>query len=62
MNRDQVRGAVKNVAGKIQQKVGEVTGNKTQQVKGAVKQIEGKVEKGVGNVEQALDKAGKGTL
>jgi uncharacterized protein YjbJ (UPF0337 family) len=61
VNRDQVKGAAKNVAGKIQQKVGELTGNKTQQVKGPAKQAEGKVQKGVGNVEQALDKAGRET-
>jgi uncharacterized protein YjbJ (UPF0337 family) len=59
MNRDQVKGAAKNVAGKVQQKVGELTGNKTQQAKGVAKQIEGKAQKGIGNVEQAVDKAGK---
>jgi uncharacterized protein YjbJ (UPF0337 family) len=61
MNRDQVKGAAKNVAGKVQQKFGELTGNKTQQAKGAAKQVEGKVQKGVGNVEQALDKAARRT-
>jgi uncharacterized protein YjbJ (UPF0337 family) len=57
MNRDQVKGTAKDVAGKIQQKVGQLTGNKTQQLKGVAKQVEGNVQKGVGNVEQALDKA-----
>ena len=57
MNRDQVKGAAKNVAGKVQEKVGQLTGNKTQQAKGAAKQVEGKIQKGVGNVEQSLDKA-----
>ena len=61
MNRDQVKGSVKDVAGKVQRKVGELTGNEKQQVKGAAKQVEGKVQKGVGNVEQALDKADKRT-
>ena len=61
MNRDQVKGAAKNVVGKVQQKVGELTGNKPQQVKGVAKQVEGKVQKGVGNVEQALDKADRKT-
>jgi uncharacterized protein YjbJ (UPF0337 family) len=55
MNKNQIQGSVKDVAGKVQQKVGEATGNVNQQVKGAAKQIEGKVQKGVGNVEQALD-------
>lgn len=59
MNRDQVQGSTKNVAGKVQQKVGELTGNKTQQVKGAAKQVEGKLQKRAGDVEQALDKADK---
>ena len=57
MNRDQMKGAAKNVVGKAQQKFGELTGNKTQQAKGAAKQAEGKVQKSVGNVEQSLDKA-----
>jgi uncharacterized protein YjbJ (UPF0337 family) len=57
MNRDQVKGTTKDVAGKIQQKVGELTGNKTQQVKGVAKQVEGKVQKGVGDARQAIDKA-----
>ena len=59
MNRDQVKGAAKNVAGKVQQKVGELTGNKSQQAKGAAKQVEGKVQKGAGNVEQSFDKSDK---
>jgi uncharacterized protein YjbJ (UPF0337 family) len=61
MNRDQMKGEIKNVAGKVQQRVGELTGNKTQQAKGAAKQVEGKVQKGVGNVEQSLDKANRKT-
>jgi len=61
MNRDQVKGAAKNVAGKVQQKVGELTGSKAQQVKGAAKQVEGKVQQGAGNVEQSLRRADKKT-
>ena len=61
MNRDQVKGAAKDVAGKVQRKVGELTGNENQQAKGAAKQVEGKVQKGVGNIGEALDKADKKT-
>jgi uncharacterized protein YjbJ (UPF0337 family) len=61
MNRDQVKGTAKDVAGKVQQKVGELTGNKTQQLKGAAKQVEGKVQKGVGNVEQEIAKVDRKT-
>ena len=61
MNRDQMKGAAKNVAGKVQQKFGELTGNKTLQAKGAANQVAGKVLKGVANVEQALDKVHRKT-
>jgi uncharacterized protein YjbJ (UPF0337 family) len=61
MNRNQVKGAAKNVAGKVQQKVGELTGNKTQQAKGAAKRVEGTVQRGAGDVEQAFDKADRKT-
>jgi uncharacterized protein YjbJ (UPF0337 family) len=56
VNRDQVKGTAKDVAGKVQRKFGELTGNKRQQAKGAAKQVAGKVQRGTGNVEQALDK------
>jgi uncharacterized protein YjbJ (UPF0337 family) len=61
MNRDQVQGTAKDAAGKLQRKVGELTGNKTQQLKGAAKQVEGKLQKKAGDVEQALDRADKRT-
>jgi len=61
MNRNQVKGAAKDVAGKVQRKVGELTGNENQQDKGTEKQVEGKIQKGVGNVEQALDEAERKT-
>jgi uncharacterized protein YjbJ (UPF0337 family) len=61
MNRDQVKGNAKNIAGKVQQKVGELTGNKIQQAKGLAKQVAGNVQKGVGNVEQAIGKANRKT-
>ncbi len=55
MNKNQVEGSIKDVAGKVQQKVGEVTGSVNQQAKGLSRQVEGKVQKGVGDVEQKLD-------
>ena len=59
MNRNQVKGTAKDVAGKVQEKVGQITGSTSQQVKGAAKQIEGKLQKGAGNLEQAADDADK---
>jgi len=61
VNRDQVKGTAKDIAGKVQQKVGEVTGNTSQQVKGVGKQIEGKIQKGIGDVEQAAKDTEKRT-
>lgn len=54
MNTDQIKGTVKDIAGKAQRKVGEALGSTEQQVRGAVKQAEGKVQKAVGDVTEAL--------
>lgn len=53
MNKDQVKGAVKDAAGKVQTKVGEAMGSNKQQAKGVAKQVEGKAQKAVGNVKDA---------
>ena len=55
MNKDQVKGTAKDIGGKAQQKVGELTGSEKQQIKGLKNQAEGKIQKGVGNVKDALD-------
>jgi uncharacterized protein YjbJ (UPF0337 family) len=57
MNKDQVKGSVKDVAGKVQEKAGELTGSESQQIKGIKNQIEGKVQKGVGDVKESIDEA-----
>ena len=55
MNKDQVKGVAKDVAGKVQEQVGKLVGSKEQQVKGLSKQISGKVQKGVGDVKQSVE-------
>jgi len=62
MNRDQVKGTAKDIAGKVQRKVGEMTGSTDQQIKGGAKQVEGKVQRGVGDAEQAAKRANKGKV
>jgi uncharacterized protein YjbJ (UPF0337 family) len=57
MNRDQVEGKVKDVAGKAQRKFGDATDNASQRIKGGAKQVEGKLQQGIGNLEDAADKA-----
>ena len=54
MNKDQVKGAAKDVAGKVQEQAGKLVGSKEQQIKGLSKQISGKAQKGVGDVEQSV--------
>ncbi|MET0964582.1 MAG: CsbD family protein [Noviherbaspirillum sp.] len=53
MNKDQIKGAVKEAAGKVQTKAGEAMGSNKQQAKGMAKQAEGKAQKAVGNVKEA---------
>jgi uncharacterized protein YjbJ (UPF0337 family) len=54
VNKDQVKGVAKDIAGKIQEEAGRLVGSKEQQVKGLEKQISGKVQKTVGDVKQAV--------
>lgn len=53
MNKDQIEGSIKDAAGKVQQKIGEIVGNPKQQMKGVQKQIKGKTQKAIGNVKES---------
>lgn len=57
MNRDQIKGRMKDIGGKIQEKAGKVTGNRTEQAKGLVNQGVGKVQKTVGDAANEIDKS-----
>ncbi|MEO7952489.1 MAG: CsbD family protein [Polaromonas sp.] len=57
MNKDQVSGTVKEAAGKLQSKAGELLGNNKQQAKGLVKEAEGKTQKNVGDAKEVLKDA-----
>lgn len=54
VNKDQIQGATKDIAGKVQQDVGKLVGSNKQQAKGLEKQVEGKVQKGVGDLKEAV--------
>jgi uncharacterized protein YjbJ (UPF0337 family) len=56
MNKEQIKGVSKDVAGKIQEGAGKLTDNKSQQAKGLLKQVEGKAEKALGDVKAAIKK------
>jgi uncharacterized protein YjbJ (UPF0337 family) len=56
MDKDRVEGKVKDIAGRVERKVGEWTGDKEAQVKGATKQVEGKVQNAWGKAKDAVKK------
>jgi uncharacterized protein YjbJ (UPF0337 family) len=49
LNKDQVKGSIKDAAGKMQRKTGEAFGNASQEAKGMAKQAEGKTQKVAGD-------------
>jgi uncharacterized protein YjbJ (UPF0337 family) len=62
MNEDQVKGKVKDVAGRIERQAGEWTGDPEKQVDGALRQAEGKLQNAWGNAKDDAKKtAEKGT-
>jgi len=52
MNKDQVKGQVKDIAGKVQEGAGKLVDSKEQQAKGAKLQVEGKLQKGYGDAKE----------
>jgi uncharacterized protein YjbJ (UPF0337 family) len=60
MNKDQVKGAAKDIGGKIQEEVGKVVGSNKQQAEGLAKQVEGKVQEKVGNAKEVIKDSTRG--
>ncbi|WP_292993212.1 CsbD family protein [Nitrosomonas sp.] len=56
MNKDQVKGGAKDIAGKIQEEAGKLVGSKEQQAKGLEKQVEGKIQQGIGDLKETAKK------
>ena len=54
INKEQVKGELKDLGGKIQEEVGKLTGSKEQQAKGLKHQAEGKLQRGVGDLKEAV--------
>ena len=59
MNKDQIKGAAKDIGGKVQETVGNATGNTQTQAKGLVNQAEGKTQKAYGDVKEAVKDGNK---
>ena len=55
VNKNQIKGAARDIAGRVQQEAGKLVGSKKQQVKGLEKQIPGELQKGVGDAEAIED-------
>lgn len=58
MDKDKVKGAIDDAAGRVKRQVGEWTGDTQTQAEGAAQQVKGKVEKAWGNVKDAARDAG----
>jgi uncharacterized protein YjbJ (UPF0337 family) len=56
MNRDQVKGRMKEAGGKMQQKAGKASGSTKHQAKGLAKQGMGKVQKNAGDARSGAEK------
>jgi len=58
MNKDQVKGKLKDIGGKIQEEAGKVVGSSEQQAKGLNKQVEGKVQEKYGDAKEIVKDRG----
>jgi uncharacterized protein YjbJ (UPF0337 family) len=56
MDKDEVKGKAKDIAGRVERQVGEWTGDEKALVKGAAKQVEGKVQNAWGKAKDAVKK------
>jgi uncharacterized protein YjbJ (UPF0337 family) len=53
---DKLKGKVNEAAGKVQKKVGQVTGDTSTEAKGAARELGGKVQSKAGGVEKDVDR------
>lgn len=54
MNKHQIKGAVKNAMGRLQEHAGKTVGSASQESKGLARQSEGRLQRAYGNVKEAL--------
>ena len=59
MDKQHVKGALKDAEGKVKEGVGKATGDRDMEAEGHADQAEGKIRKGVGDVKDAVRKATK---
>lgn len=56
MDKDELKGKAKDIAGRVERQAGEWTGNEEAVAKGAAKQAEGKLQNAFGKAKDALKK------
>lgn len=57
VNKDQVAGVAKQVKGSVKQAAGKATGNRQTEVEGAADKVAGKVQKAYGDAKEKVKKA-----
>jgi len=59
MNKDNLKGKAKDIAGRVERQAGEWTGDEKSQARGLARQAEGKVQKAWGDLKDAGQRAKK---
>jgi len=54
MNKDQAKGAVKNILGQAQEQAGAMVGNHEQQAKGLARQVSGRAQEALGDAKEVV--------
>ena len=54
MNKDQIKGGMKEAAGKVQKEFGKAVDSPKHQVEGGMKEVEGKTQKAVGDMKDKV--------
>lgn len=61
MNKDQIKGRLKEAAGETQEQFGKVVGSEEQKAKGHAREFEGKAQKNAGDLKEDLKDAAEDT-
>ena len=56
MNKENIKGLFNVFAGQLQERAGQLLGNKDQQAKGLIRQVIGRAESAIGNIRDSVPK------
>jgi len=54
LNKDQIKGKAKGIAGKIEERAGKLVGNQELEIKGVKREVDGQVEEHLGNLKEVV--------